>query len=118
MTALAIIKSIAALCSVLALLAGGLWIAKRYGLAGAAGGFKRAEKRLAVVERLLLDPKRQLLLIRHDTDEMLILLTPDGAQPICSVSDPAAKPFDNAALTARWRSFAERQQASSGQAIN
>lgn len=34
----------------------------------------RADRRLAVVETLILDPSRRLVLVRYDDDERLILL--------------------------------------------
>jgi flagellar protein FliO/FliZ len=54
---------------------------KLQGLQGA-----RTERRLQVVETLVLDPARRLVLVRHDNKERLILL---GEGRLMSV-DPAA----------------------------
>jgi flagellar protein FliO/FliZ len=89
---------VAALLFVLAL-AGAALVVKRYGnnpqafrdglnnslggkLAGKLGSFKLPERRLAVVETLMLGPKQRLLIIRRDTVEHLVLSGPDGATVI------------------------------------
>lgn len=84
MDLLALLRSLGALALVLGLLAVGAWGVRRYGtgalrlaLPGGAGGAD--ERRLHLVERLALDPRRALLLVRHDTREHLILLSGDQA---------------------------------------
>lgn len=78
MDALQIIRAIAALAAVLALLGGGLWAARRFGfgLTGSMGGNRAV--RLAVTERIALDQKRSLALVRHGNTEHLLLLAPEG----------------------------------------
>jgi flagellar protein FliO/FliZ len=44
--------------------------------------FSAPERRLAVVETLVLGPKQRLLLIRRDNVEHLVLAGPDGASVI------------------------------------
>jgi flagellar protein FliO/FliZ len=44
--------------------------------------FAAPERRLAVVESLILGPKQRLLLIRRDNVEHLVLTGPDGADVI------------------------------------
>ncbi|MBW6525554.1 flagellar biosynthetic protein FliO [Sphingomonas sp. RHCKR7] len=84
MDLIASLRSLGALALVLGLLAAGAWGVRRYapgglrlalpGGAGAAG-----ERRLHLVERLALDQRRALLLVRHDAREHLILLSGDQA---------------------------------------
>jgi flagellar protein FliO/FliZ len=94
----------AALLFVLAL-AGAALLVKRYGnnpqafrgalgskLAGKLGSFKLPERRLAVVETLVLGPKQRLLIIRRDTVEHLVLSGPDGATVIENNITPKAAP--------------------------
>ncbi|MBV9550947.1 MAG: flagellar biosynthetic protein FliO [Alphaproteobacteria bacterium] len=82
----------AALLFVLAL-AGVALLVKRYGsnpqafrdsFAGKLGkwDFKMPERRLAVVETLVLGPKQRLLIIRRDDVEHLVLSGPEGASII------------------------------------
>lgn len=74
----ALIRTLGALLTVLGLLAGALWAVRRYGLVLPGAGLARADKRLAVVERLSLDPRRSLALLRRDGVEHLVLLAPEG----------------------------------------
>jgi flagellar protein FliO/FliZ len=93
-----------ALLFVLALGAAALLI-KRYGnnpqafreglngkLAGKLGkwDFKLPERRLAVVETLMLGPKQRLLIIRRDNVEHLVLSGPDGASVVETNISPKA----------------------------
>ncbi len=82
----------AALLFVLAL-AGTALVVKRFGsnpqafrdsFAGKLGkwDFKLPERRLAVVETLVLGPKQRLLIIRRDNVEHLVLSGPEGASVI------------------------------------
>jgi flagellar protein FliO/FliZ len=85
-----------ALLFVLAL-GGAALLIKRYGnnpqafreglngkLAGKLGkwDFKLPERRLAMVETLVLGPKQRLILIRRDNVEHLVLSGPDGASVV------------------------------------
>jgi len=87
------LQYLTALLFVLAL-AGAALLIKRFGnnpqafreglnikLAGKLGrwDFKLPDRRLAVVETLMLGPKQRLLIIRRDNVEHLVLSGPDGA---------------------------------------
>ncbi len=74
---LQIIQMVAALAVTLGLFGLGVWGLRRYGpnvvkrLSDA-----RAERRMAVVETLMLDTKSRLVLVRIDKDERLVLIGP------------------------------------------
>lgn len=84
MDVIALLRSLGALALVLGLLAVGVWALRRYGtdalrLALPGGTGEPGERRLHLVERLVLDQRRALLLVRHDTREHLILVSGDQA---------------------------------------
>lgn len=76
------LRTIGALGVVLGMLAGALWAVRRYDikLPGRISGTGR--KRVELVERLSLDAKRSVALIRRDGCEHLIVLGPDGTATI------------------------------------
>lgn len=83
MDVLSLLRMIGALGVVLGLLAGGLWAVRRYEirlpqkwLAGFAG--KGTARRMELVERLALDPRRSVALIRKDGREHMLLIAPEG----------------------------------------
>ena len=80
MTVLALLRMFGALAIVLGLLAGALWAVRRFDirLPGRLGAGGAPDKRLEVVERLTVDPKRSLLLVRRDNVEHLVLMAPEG----------------------------------------
>lgn len=73
-----LIRSLGGLMAVLALLSGALWLVRRYDLRlpGRVGGGREA--RLAIVERVTVDAKRSLLVVRHGDTEHLLLIAPEG----------------------------------------
>jgi flagellar protein FliO/FliZ len=75
-------RSLGALCLLIGLLAAALWAVRRYGIVLPGMVAQRPEKRLALVERLAVDGKRSLLLVRRDATEHLLLTGPDGVQVI------------------------------------
>ncbi len=69
----------AALAFVLALILALAWVMRRTGLDGRFGGSatafgKKSERRLAVIETLMLDNRRRLILFRCDDRDHLVLL--------------------------------------------
>jgi flagellar biogenesis protein FliO len=78
MDILSMIRTIGALGVVLGMLAGALWAVRRYDikLPGRVSG--SARKRVELVERLAVDAKRSVALIRRDGCEHLILIGPEG----------------------------------------
>lgn len=67
------------------LLVGGLlgvaWLAaRRFGVPGVVGG--SAQKRLSIVETLMIGPRHKLFLLRRDGIEHLLLVGPQGANVV------------------------------------
>jgi flagellar protein FliO/FliZ len=94
MDVVSMLRTLGALSLVLGMLAGALWAVKRYDLKLpgriASGGRKRVE----LVERLAVDGKRSVALIRRDGCEHLILIGPEGHATIETgiVAPPAPPP--------------------------
>lgn len=80
MTLLPLLRMCGALVLVLGGLAGALWAVRRFDLRlpGRIGLAARPERRLALVERLAVDPRRSLVLVRRDGREHLLLIAPEG----------------------------------------
>jgi len=80
MTLLPLLRMVGALVLVLGGLAGALWAVRRFDLRlpGRIGVVARPERRLALVERLAVDPRRSLVLVRRDGREHLLLIAPEG----------------------------------------
>ena len=78
MDVLTLIRTMGALTLLLGALGAALWAVRRYDiqLPGRVGGGTR--RRVEVVERLSLDAKRSIALIRRDGHEHLMLIAPDG----------------------------------------
>ncbi len=69
------LKATFALAATLGLFGLGVWAARRWGPKSLFNPLRpAAERRLAVVESLTLDPNRRLLLVRVDAEERLVLL--------------------------------------------
>jgi flagellar protein FliO/FliZ len=78
MDILSMLRTIGALGLVLGMLGSALWVVRRYDvkLPGRISGGGR--KRVELVERLMVDGKRSVALIRRDGCEHLILIGPEG----------------------------------------
>jgi len=98
-----LLRTFGALGTVLGLLAGALWVVKRYDikLPGRVGG--TSKRRLEIVEKLAIDNRRSVALIRRDGREHLILLAPEGplmieggiereVEPVSFVPQPTPAP--------------------------
>ena len=83
------LQAIAALVFVLALIVGLAYLARRFGMIQMAQG--GAEKRLKVLESLMLDPRRKLVVVKFDAREHLLLLSPAG-DVIVSAQDAKPEP--------------------------
>jgi flagellar protein FliO/FliZ len=76
-----------ALIATLALIGLAAYAARRFGML--QPGEASPARRLKIVESLMLDPRRRLVVVRFDDRDHLILLSPAGDRP---VADVAAKP--------------------------
>lgn len=102
-----ILRFASALIFVVGLIVACAWAAKRFGLVP-TGRQSSMNKRLAVTETLAIDPKRKLVIVRHDDREHLLLLgeqdtiletgLPAKEEPIIE-STAEAKPLNASALT-------------------
>lgn len=72
------IRLAAALGAVLGLVLLAAWAMRRFGLAGLAQPKPGAKRRLSVVEARTLDARRQLVLVRRDGVEHLLVLSAAG----------------------------------------
>ncbi|MDX3885287.1 MAG: flagellar biosynthetic protein FliO [Sphingomonas sp.] len=93
---LALLRTLGSLGVVLGLLAGALWAVRRYDLKlpGAfAGGLgpKGDVRRVQIIERLAIDARHSVALIRHDDREHLVMLAPQGPLLIEGGIDAAAR---------------------------
>ena len=75
--ALEISRYIAALLLVLALIGVAGLAARKFGVPGVTRAV--ADKRLAIVETLMIGPRQKLFIIRRDNVEHLVFSSPDGA---------------------------------------
>ena len=83
-------RAVFALAATLALIGLLALAARRLGMV--QPGSPPAARRLRVVERLMLDPRRQLALVAVDGEEHLILLSPFGDRPIARAAGRATAP--------------------------
>ncbi|HEY4273954.1 MAG TPA: flagellar biosynthetic protein FliO [Rhizomicrobium sp.] len=77
-----ILRYIGALFLVLALIGGAGLAARRWGVPGVTKAVD--QKRLAVVETLMIGPRQRLFIVRRDNVEHLIFSSPDG---VCLVEN-------------------------------
>jgi flagellar protein FliO/FliZ len=73
-------RYLGALLLVLALIGAAALATRRFGVPGVTRAFP--EKRLHIVETLMLSPKQRLFIVRRDNVEHLVLAGPDGASVI------------------------------------
>jgi len=75
-----VLRYFGALLLVLAMVGGAGLVARRFGVPGVTKS--ASEKRLAVVETLMVGPRQRLFIVRRDNVEHLVLSTPEGASVI------------------------------------
>lgn len=85
---LSLLRTIGALGVVLGMLVGALLVVRRYdlklqqkwlnGQLFAGMGQARPDRRLEMIERLAIDPRRSVVLIRRDYREISLLISPEG----------------------------------------
>ena len=87
-----VLRYFGALLLVLAMVGGAGLLARRFGVPGVTRA--ASDKRLAIVETLMVGPRQRLFIVRRDNVEHLVLSTPDGASVIESgipAKSPVAK---------------------------
>ena len=86
-------RGLFALIATLSLIGLAAYAARRFGML-TPGGPGAANRRLKVVESLMLDPRRRLVLVRLDGRDHLLLLSPAGDRAITEVEarDPPPAP--------------------------
>jgi len=83
-------RYLGALLLVLALIGAAAIATRKFGVPGVARAF--SDKRLHIVETLMVGPKQRLFIVRRDNVEHLVLSGPDGASVIES-NIPATAPL-------------------------
>jgi flagellar protein FliO/FliZ len=79
MDILALLRTMGGLGIVLGLLAGALWVVRRYDLALPGRVGMKSDRRVELIERVQLDARRSVVLLRRDDREHLFVLTADRA---------------------------------------
>ena len=97
MDLLSVLRTLGGLGVVLGILAGALWIVRRYDLRLPGQGVSGKDNRLELLEKLPLDARRVVALVRKDGHEHLILIAPEGhlileSGLVRSKFDPKPKP--------------------------
>jgi flagellar protein FliO/FliZ len=88
--AIEILRYVGALLLVLALIGAAGIAARKWGVPGVTKAVD--QKRLAVVETLMIGPRQKLLIVRRDNVEHLIFSSPDGACLVENGITPIEKP--------------------------
>ena len=78
MDALTIIRALGALGLLLGVLTGALWAVRRYDIRLPGAVVRQADRRLELVERLGIDQRRSVVLLRRDDREHLVIFSPEG----------------------------------------
>ena len=86
-------RALFALLATLALIGLAAYAARRFGMIQPGAG--PGPRRLKVVETLMLDPRRKLVVVRFDDRDHLLLLSPDGDQPVSDVPAKLAAPVES-----------------------
>jgi flagellar protein FliO/FliZ len=83
-----LLRYFGALLLVLAMVGGAGLLARRFGVPGVTKA--SSQKRLAIVETLMVGPRQRLFIVRRDDVEHLVLSGPDGATVIeAGISTPS-----------------------------
>jgi flagellar protein FliO/FliZ len=96
MDVLEVLRYVGALILVLALIGGAALGARKFGVPGVTRAFP--DKRLHIVETLMMGPKQRLFIVRRDDVEHLVLSGPDGASVI-EANIPASAGQDRKAVS-------------------
>lgn len=105
-----LLRTFGSLGAVLGLLALALWATRRYNIRLPGATQTHGQRRLAVVERVVLDGRRSVALIRRDGREHLILISPEGHHVVeAGIEAPVPEPTDDfAAILAATNAAQDR----------
>jgi flagellar protein FliO/FliZ len=92
---LSVLQAVFALAVTLGLFTLGVFAMRRFGPAGMMKFTPQAQRRLAIVESLTLDPHRRRVLVRLDHQERLLLLG-EGRQLDAGASNTRSSPLKTA----------------------
>ena len=70
------------------------WVAKKVGLQQRLQGIKSSRGQIEIIDSLMIDPRRRLVLIKHAGKEHLVLLGPQQDTVIDSHDPSATTPHD------------------------
>jgi len=85
------LRFVAALIFVLALIGAGAYALRAFGFIQ-QGVRRQNDRRLGIVESMLLDARRRLIIVRRDNKEYLLLLSPSGETLVDANIDAVAIP--------------------------
>ncbi len=96
MDALSLLRMLGALGLVLGILVGALWLVRRYDMTLPRAWLERLGssshgRRLQVVERLAVDQRRSVVLLRRDDREFSVMIGPEGVVLLDSSAAPAGR---------------------------
>jgi flagellar protein FliO/FliZ len=77
-------RAVAALVATLALIALAAYAARRFGML--QPGANKPNRRLKIMESLMIDPRRRLVVVRFDDRDHLLLLSQTGDKTIADVA--------------------------------
>ena len=77
-------RAVFALIATLALIGLAAYAARRFGML--RGSANTGPRRLKLVDSLMLDPRRRLVVVRFDDRDHLLLLSPEGDRPVADVA--------------------------------
>ena len=80
------VRALVALVTTLALIGLAALVARRLGML--QGGLTGQARRMRVSERLVLDPRRSVVIVRVDGEEHVILLSPFGEKKLARLTCP------------------------------
>jgi len=114
MDLLSLLRMLGGLAFVLGLLVGALWLVRRYDISLPGRMTGGATHRVELVEKLPIDSRRSIALIRRDGREHLILLGPEG--PVVVENAFLRDEIDEAAQAGREEARLERAAEAQAQA--
>jgi hypothetical protein len=113
MDLVSLLRTLGGLGTVLGILAGALWLVRRYDLRLPGRSVSARDRRLELIETLPIDGRRMVALLRRDGREHLILVAPEGH--LVLESGAMRDPADLAAAEARNIARADAARARDAQ---